>query len=198
MYLATISRLNILVAGAASTACADSTACAASTTDAADTSGDTNHLGKEKIVISLDEDSGEDDNKDEDNSDEDSSEDEEGEEGEAAKVLARLRPLTAEEEALVMANLKPPWDEQVLVERFGIPMTRRLMRGLEPGTWLNDEIVNYYTRLHQKRDNRLCRKRDSTRRASRFFNLYFMSKLLEEGKYNYARVRRCYRNFLIA
>ncbi len=178
---------------------------------------DTNHFSKEKKkidaqikVVFLDEDNDEDEDsnenqdidkdKESEDSSEDSSEEDENEEGELddeAKVLARLRPLTAEEDALVTETLKPPWDEQVLVERFGTTMTRRLIRGLEPGTWLNDEIINYYSGMLQKRDNRLCRKSGSTRRSSHFFNVFFMSTLLKGGEYSYARVCRCYSKLLI-
>jgi hypothetical protein len=105
------------------------------------------------------------------------------------RLLERLSNLSAEQTQRVEAALSPPHDESLLVETFKIPVTRRVIKCLGPRLWLNDEIVNYYMGLLQKWDKNLCNL-DTTRRQSHFFNLFFMSQLLQEGEYKYANVKR--------
>jgi Ulp1 family protease len=105
------------------------------------------------------------------------------------RLAERLANLTAEQRARVTAALLPPHDEALLVENFGIPVTRRIGKCLNPKTWLNDEIVNYYMQMLQEWDKRLC-EADQTRKPSHFFNLFFMTKLLQNNKYTYANVKR--------
>ena len=105
------------------------------------------------------------------------------------RLAERLADLTEEQRARVAAALLPPHDEALLVENFGIPVTRRIGKCLNPKIWLNDEIVNYYMQMLQEWDKRLC-EADPTRKPSHFFNLFFMSKLLQSNKYTYANVRR--------
>jgi hypothetical protein len=104
------------------------------------------------------------------------------------RFAERLADLTAEQRAYVTAALSPPHDE-VLVENFGIPLTRSIVSCLNPKLRLNDEIINYYMQLLQEWDKRLC-EADPTRKPSHFFNLFFMSKLLQSNKYTYANVKR--------
>ena len=106
------------------------------------------------------------------------------------RLAERLADLTNEQLARVTAALLPPYDEQLLVTTFGIPVTRRICQCLLPNLWLNDEIINYYMKMLQEWDKRLC-ETDPTRKPSHFFNLYFMSKLLQNDKYTYANVKRC-------
>jgi len=105
------------------------------------------------------------------------------------RLAERLADLTEEQRARVTTALSPPHDEALLVENFGIPVTRRLGKCLNPKLWLNDEIVKYYMQMLQEWDKRLC-EADQTRKPSHFFNLFFMSKLLQSNKYTYANVRR--------
>ena len=107
--------------------------------------------------------------------------------------MARLSGLTPEQEASVKAALSPPFNETMLVENFNIPITRRLMRCLEPEAWLNDEIINFYMCLLQERDGALCASanmKGETRLANYFFNIFFMSKLLEKNVYSNLNSKR--------
>ena len=57
-----------------------------------------------------------------------------------AKVQNRLAPLTPADRACALACLEGPASEAVLIEKFSIPITRRLMAALRPKEWLNDEV----------------------------------------------------------
>jgi hypothetical protein len=106
------------------------------------------------------------------------------------RLAERLADLTNEQLARVTAALLPPHNEEVLVvEKFGIPVTRRICKCLSPKLWLNDEIINYYMQMLQEWDKRLC-EADRTRKPSHFFNLFFMTKLLQNDIYTYASVKR--------
>lgn len=69
------------------------------------------------------------------------------------------------------------------------------MHRLQPGKWLNDEVINYYFKLLARRDERDCSP-DSNQKKSHFFKSFFMSKLLNEnhsdtskqGTYEYTNV----------
>ena len=98
--------------------------------------------------------------------------------------------------------LRGPPSEQVVVEHFDIPVTRRLFHALSPYTWLNDEIINYYMSLLQDRCNKLLShyKAEGVRpeyRRSHFFNNFFVNKLLDNefGRYHYPYVRRWSKKF---
>lgn len=80
-------------------------------------------------------------------------------------------------------------DSVIVIEKYAIPMSERKLQCLRPLTWLNDEVVNYYMALLQDKDNLLCAS-NSNRRASHFFNSFFISSLLEGGKYTYKNIRR--------
>jgi hypothetical protein len=105
------------------------------------------------------------------------------------RLAERLADLTNEQLDRVTAALLHPHDEALLMEKFGIPVTRRICKCLNPRLWLNDEIINYYMQMLQEWDKRLC-EADPTRKPSHFFNLFFMSKLLQNNKYTYANVKR--------
>jgi Ulp1 family protease len=61
----------------------------------------------------------------------------------------RYLPLSPVEEQAVDQALAPPHDETVLVERFNAPIDRRKISCLQPGLWLNDEIINFRQGLLQ-------------------------------------------------
>ena len=105
------------------------------------------------------------------------------------RLAERLTDLTEEQRALVTAALLPPHDKALLVKQFGIPVTRRIIKCLNPKLWLNDEIINYYMQLLQQWDKKLC-EANQMRKPSHFFNLFFISKLLQSNKYTYANVKR--------
>jgi len=62
---------------------------------------------------------------------------------------------------------------------------------LNPGCWLNDEIINLYMRLLQERDTRLHAEGKEKYPSCHFFNSFFLSKLYKDtGSYDYESVRR--------
>jgi hypothetical protein len=48
--------------------------------------------------------------------------------------------LTDEEDEIVNAALAPPSSESVLLSKFDVPITRRIIHSLWPLTWLKDEV----------------------------------------------------------
>ncbi|KAG2485480.1 hypothetical protein HYH03_015755 [Edaphochlamys debaryana] len=72
-----------------------------------------------------------------------------------------------------------------------IKLTREKLQCMASGTWLNDEAINLYMLLLQERDARLRRLKAPTAPRCHFFNSFFWNKLYrDEGRYNYANVRR--------
>ena len=54
-------------------------------------------------------------------------------------------------EALVDAALGQELNDEVLMEKFNISITREKLRCLRDGVWLNDEVVNFMVKLLQQR-----------------------------------------------
>lgn len=78
---------------------------------------------------------------------------------------------------------------------FATSMTRSKLLSLRPGRWLNDEIINFYYCMLQKRDYDLYTK-DSNRLKSHYFSSFFMEKLLNTDHcYNYDYVKRWSKKF---
>eukprot|EP00752_Nemacystus_decipiens_P018559 g16638.t1 len=85
-------------------------------------------------------------------------------------------------------------DSEILVEAFGVQLTRASLKSLQPGTWLDDEVLNMCMNLLQARDKELCQK-DANRRPSLFFNSFFFTKLTSDDpcgsfKFDYEGVKR--------
>eukprot|EP01041_Mallomonas_annulata_P013083 gene13083-27619_t len=121
-------------------------------------------------------------------------------------LAMRQRPLSPQEEGEVRSALSPPHDDQVLVEKFNIPMSRAKLSCLTPGAWLNDEVINFYMQLLKTRDDRLCLYSEKkqlqqlpqgqVRRQSWYFSSFFMDKLLEaDKKYNFNNIKRWSKKF---
>ena len=72
---------------------------------------------------------------------------------------------------------------------FDIPISYGKFQCLKERTWLNDEIINLHMIFFQKRDAQLCRL-NRTRKASHYFNSFFVNKLVDCGGYNYKEVKR--------
>ena len=74
---------------------------------------------------------------------------------------------------------------------------RQSMHRLQPGQWLNDEVINYFYIMLATRDEEMCRL-DPSRKRNHFFKSFFMTKLLNEGnadaskdgQYEYRNVKR--------
>lgn len=118
---------------------------------------------------------------------------------EAARLAASLlRPLTREEQDIVNAAMYGEGQGgAVLAEAGTDSVQRQSMHRLQPGQWLNDEVIHYFYVMLANRDEELCRL-DPTRKRSHFFKSFFMTKLLNEGnadpsldgKYTYGNVKR--------
>ncbi|KAJ0234127.1 Ubiquitin-like-specific protease 1A [Hirschfeldia incana] len=99
-----------------------------------------------------------------------------------------FRPLSKEDEIAVKqafsANVR-----NILVthENSNIDITGATLRCLQPGQWLNDEVINLYLVLLKEREAREPNKF----LKCHFFNTFFFTKLVHSGTgYNYGAVRR--------
>jgi Ulp1 family protease len=107
-------------------------------------------------------------------------------------VESRRRPLSAKQVARANAAFIGN-DQDLMIDKFNIDISRRKIRGLMPGQWLNDENINFYMELLKARDALLCEKAKSEggiRRPSHFFNSIFMGFLNTGNDYNYGKVKR--------
>jgi Ulp1 family protease len=111
-------------------------------------------------------------------------------------LIARKMPLNEQEKQRICVLLSGPPNETILIDKFSIDMTRYKLSCLRPGTWLNDEVVNFYMSMLQERDLQLVAQ-NVKRLSSHYFNSFFISKLLEQGKYSYNNVRRWTKKFNI-
>lgn len=118
-------------------------------------------------------------------------------EEEARKLAAQLmRPFTAEEQNIIKSAI---WgagrNDEVIASVGPDSVQRESMHRLQPGQWLNDEVIHYFLVMLGKRDEDLCLKEPGKKR-SHFFKSFFMTKLLNEGsascdgKYEYRNVKR--------
>lgn len=71
----------------------------------------------------------------------------------------------------------------------GTSVQRRNLQTLQPGTWLSDEIINYFFILLRDRDRQLQKRSLRSCRGNVFSNSFFFSKLLGKEGYNYNNVR---------
>ncbi|KAF5830596.1 hypothetical protein DUNSADRAFT_14326 [Dunaliella salina] len=92
---------------------------------------------------------------------------------------------------LIFGQGHGPLDEQLAYhEHSSIPLTRKKLRCLRDGDWLNDEVINVAMALLQERDT-AARQRGSTFPKCHFFNSFFLNKLFKDARaYKYANVRR--------
>jgi sentrin-specific protease 1 len=114
------------------------------------------------------------------------------------KAASLMRPLTGNEQKIVkeaMYSMGP--SNQVIAKSGADSVQRGSIQTLQPGQWLNDEVIHYFYEMLAKRDEEMCQK-DSSRKRCHFFKSFFMTKLLNEGnsnpvldgKYEYNNVKR--------
>ncbi len=117
---------------------------------------------------------------------------------EEAKKRASLlmRPLSNDERERVvgvMNGRKPP--HSILAQCDADSVQQQSMWTLQPGQWVNDEVIHYFLRMLSKRDEELCSKSPGRKRCH-FFKSFFVTKLLNEGhasldgQYDYRNVKR--------
>ena len=86
-----------------------------------------------------------------------------------------LPPLSEEEERVSQQLLGGQADQQVLVDKFNIPVTKKTLTCLKDLEWLSDEVVNFYFALVQER----AAKRGTVRVFC--WTSFFFSKLVANG-----------------
>ena len=85
--------------------------------------------------------------------------------------------------------MSEPHNDEILITRFAVDITRYKISCLNDRTWLNDEVINFYMKMLKARDDILCIK--NGKRKSWYFNSFFMERLLVTNKeYHYANVER--------
>lgn len=110
----------------------------------------------------------------------------------AAKEAAKniLRPLTPSEQEIVqecMYGIGPPGE---IIAMSGTDSVQRdSIQKLQPGRWLNDEVIHYFLVMLAKRDEDLVAT-GARERRSHFFKSFFITKLLDESGYSYRSVKR--------
>ena len=115
------------------------------------------------------------------------------------RASSLLRPLTEEEESIVQKALYGIGPStEILASHDADSVQRASMQRLQPGQWVNDEIINYFLKnCLAKRDEKLCAAQPG-RKRSHFFNSYFVQTLFDEknnnpslrGRYSYKNVKR--------
>ena len=92
--------------------------------------------------------------------------------GENASSVYIIRPLKDNEHARVREAMYGVGDDLEIVARIDdgteVVVQRKSMRTLQPGIWINDEIINFYMKLLAKRDKALT-EANPTRKRSHFF-----------------------------
>eukprot|EP00941_MAST-03F_sp_MAST-3F-sp1_P003790 g3790.t1 len=114
-----------------------------------------------------------------------------------AKNYVELRKTLTEKEAekvssVIQSHGSP---NEVLVEKFKIPITRSDIKTLRPGAWLNDEVLNFYMEILQERNKQQLGKASGPEGKMtpdcHFFLSYFFTKLVfGPTGYCYSNVRR--------
>ena len=89
------------------------------------------------------------------------------------------------------AALLAPFNEEIIAQRNGVTVTRRLFQCLRPRAWLKDEAISMQMLLLQERDARTNLRNPNTWRPSLFLDHQFINALTTNGiSYNYNAVRR--------
>ena len=110
--------------------------------------------------------------------------DEEREEEANRIASSLLRPLTPEEQQIVDdAMYGIGSSSEVIAQVDNDIVVRESMGRLQPGQWLNDEIIHYFLIMLTKRDEEMSILEPS-RARSHFFKSFFITKLLNEGHAN--------------
>ena len=98
-----------------------------------------------------------------------------------AMASSLLRDYTDDEEAIIEEALYGGGRPDEVVKSEGTDTVQRIsMHKLQPGQWLNDEVIHFFYVMLAKRDEEMCAE-DPKRKRSHFFKSFFMTKLLNEG-----------------
>lgn len=100
------------------------------------------------------------------------------------RASSLMRPLTEEEREIVrnaMYGIGP--GDEVLARAGSDFVQRSSIQTLQPGQWLNDEVIHHFYLMLSIRDEELC-EQDTGKKRSHFFKSFFITKLLNEGHAN--------------
>ena len=104
-------------------------------------------------------------------------------------LFVDLPPAWIELVAALLRDPASPADEIIIIDKFRVSFKHSDLLRLKPETWLNDEIINFYMKLCEERENA-----SSGSRHNIFMNTFFYSMLVDHGKgFNYANVKRWYK-----
>jgi hypothetical protein len=114
----------------------------------------------------------------------------------AEEKRGTLRELVDSERDVVSRAFGAGHDNDIIAQAGSSDhkVTRGAMKSLQPGLWVEDEVINSFFYLLSQQDEELC-KNDVMRKRNGFFNSFFMTKLLNEGhstrsgEYEYQNIR---------
>jgi len=109
-------------------------------------------------------------------------------------VREGMARLTDQDQEEIHRLLRQGRDTDVVVSGFNVDILRCDIRTCAPSMWLNDQVVNFFMKLLEQRDDALAAAavaKGEERRKNCFFSSFFMSKLLDDDKgYKYSNVKR--------
>ncbi|CAD2114118.1 sentrin-specific protease 1, putative [Plasmodium vinckei] len=103
-------------------------------------------------------------------------------------IFFKCRKRNYYDEAILILNKKS--DNNVLIEKFNVPLMYSQIKCLIDSRWLNDEIINFYLSMLQEY-NEAGIKSGVTYLPKMFtFSTFFFQSLNFNGSYNYSKVAR--------
>ena len=113
----------------------------------------------------------------------------------ARKASQLLRPLTADERAMIQQVWHAGAPQDIVAQYETDFVTRQNMLTLLPGKWISDEVLHFFLSMLAQRDAEMVATGQAKRR-SHFFKSFFVTKLLNQGHstqagvYEYRNVKR--------
>ena len=90
---------------------------------------------------------------------------------------------------IVDALLRLSNSNETIIEKFRVSLKHTDLLRLNPGVWLNDEIINFYIRLCEEREK--AASRALARNPNLFMNSFFYDKLVDHGRgFKYSNVQK--------
>ena len=87
--------------------------------------------------------------------------------------------MTEDDRTELSALLSGLADHEVLIDKYNIDMTRKKISCLKPGTWLNDEEINFYVEVMMQEGESI-----------HSFSTFFMIRLYENENYTFKNVAK--------
>jgi hypothetical protein len=116
------------------------------------------------------------------------------------RASSLMRPLSDDERRRVLGAIHGRQPASTILSQCDSDsVQQQSMWTLQPGQWVNDEVIHYFLLMLAKRDEELCRN-DPSRKRCHFFKSFFMTKVLNEGhatmdgQYEYRNVKRWSKN----